>query len=79
MSNSIERFEENITEMNLRIESAMIDIRKRLDKDPEARIYDLLKLMINYETSKRTMIWEKEKLLCNACDRFEKRCDGALA
>lgn len=79
MNCNVNTFEKNIAEMNLRIESAMVDIRKRLDEDPEAPIYDLLKLMINYETSKRTMIWEKEKLLCNACDCFDRRGENALA
>ncbi len=72
-------YDKNIAEMNSRIDSAMIDIRKRLDENPEAPIYDLIKMLINYESSKRTMVWEKEKLCRNACDRFEGRRKDALA
>ena len=72
-------YDKNIAEMNGRIDSAMVDIRKRLSSDPEAPIYDLLKLMINYESSKRTMVWEKEKMNRNACDIFDRRAKDALA
>ena len=80
MNCNVNTFEKNIAEMNLRIESAMVDIRKRLDEDPEAPIYDLLKLMINFESSRRIAVWEKEKLCRNACDKFDsRRIDDALA
>ena len=79
MSNSLDRYDANIASMNARIDSAMVDIRKRLDEDPEAPIYDLLRLMINFESSKRMMVWEKEKLCRNACDRFDRREKDALA
>ncbi len=79
MSCDTKVFDRNIAEVNARIDSAMIDIRIRMDKDPEAPIYDLLKLMINYESSKRIMIWEKEKLCRNICDRFERKDSNALA
>ena len=75
----LQTYEKNIADINCRIDSAMIDIRKRLEADPEAKIYDLLKLMVNFETSKRTMVWEKDKLLRNACDRFGKEGKNALA
>lgn len=79
MSCDTKTFDKNIAEMNGRIDSAMIDIRKRLDENPEAQIYDLLKLMINYESSKRMMVWEKEKLCRNACDIYDRRKKDALA
>jgi len=72
-------YDRNIAEMNGRIDSAIIEIRHRLSADPEAPIYDLLKLMVNYESSKRTMVREKEKLSRNLCDKYDRRTKDALA
>ena len=80
MSNDTRIYDANIASMNGRIDSAMIEIRRRLNADPEANISDILKMMLNHDSSRRIAIWEKEKLCRNACERFAGKENGdALA
>ena len=76
MSNDIRIYDANIASLNGRIDATMIEIRRKLTENPDVNISDLLKMMLNYDSSRRIAIWEKEKLCHNACERFagkEKR------
>lgn len=80
MSNEQRIYDRNIAEMNGRIDSAMLDIRRRLNADPDAIISDLVKLLHSFDSSRRISIQEKRKLNRNACERFDgRRREDALA